>query len=381
MKVLHATKAYFPHLGGIETVVKQLADDAAGRGHQAEVLVTTPGFRSRSETIDQVSVRRVAAPLTISSLPLSPRFHSEFASRTADVLVIHEPSLLAAASLRVRPDVRGRFESTVVWWHSDIHRQRLAAPVYTPLFERLLDHADRIVAATPHHIDSSPFLSRYRHKTNVIPFGVPLHEFVPTVERLARAEALRPVGSGMHIVAIGRLVPYKGHRHLLDALVGVEGATLTLIGDGPGHDEIVAHEACRAGRARLVPSLPRRQMLDYLYSADVFAFPSIHKSEAFGISQVEAMACGVPVVCFDLPTGVSWVNRHMESGLVCRLADTADLRRALQRLVDEPALRSELAHGALARARAVFDERFMLDAFDDLASSLATEPTTVGTGR
>jgi glycosyltransferase involved in cell wall biosynthesis len=374
VRIVHASKAYFPHLGGIETVVKQLAEDAADRGHETGVLVTQPATRSDRETIAGVVVDRVAAPVRIASLPVSPSYPMALARTSADVLVVHEPSLLAAATLHARPRLRNNFGAIVVWWHSDVHRQKVAAPLYTPIFNSLLDAAQRIVVATPHHIDSSPFLQRCRSKIEVIPFGIPLEEFVLDPDRVRRVDQLRAERRGVNIVSIGRLVPYKGHLHLLDAIAGLDDVSTTIIGDGPGRDELTAHPAYRSGRVRLLPSMSRTAMIDELHAADIFAFPSVHNSEAFGISQVEAMACGVPVICFGLPTGVTWVNRHEQTGLVCPVGDTAALRTALKRLAQDAALRLELGQMGLERARNVFGERSMLDAFDDLACSLIRRP-------
>jgi rhamnosyl/mannosyltransferase len=71
------------------------------------------------------------------------------------------------------------------------------------------------------------------------------------------------------------------------------------------------------------------------------------------------MACGKPVVSTDLPTGVPWVNRHGETGLVVPPADPDALRRAITTLLEDAALRSRL--GDAGRRRAV--EEFSLDRF------------------
>jgi glycosyltransferase involved in cell wall biosynthesis len=376
VRLLQASKAYAPHVGGIETVVRQVAEGHLARGYESEVLVAGAS-RSSVETVEGVTVTRVGSRATIASLPLAIGFPAAMARASADVLVVHEPCLLASASMLARPSMRRRFGSVVVWWHSDIHRQRHLEPIYGPILRSLLDSADRIVVATPHHITSSPFLPAYRSKVEVIPFGIRLAEYAMTAERFERVTAIREPNNGCNIVSVGRLVPYKGHRFLLDAVAELDGCYVTIIGDGPGRDEIVSHPTFRAGRVRLLPSMSKRAMIDQLHAADIFAFTSVHKSEAFGISQIEAMACGKPVVCFDLPTGVTWVNQDMVSGLVCELANTADLARSLRRLVENQGLRAELGGGAQRRAESVFDERTMLDEVEGLVSSLTSRSVAV----
>jgi glycosyltransferase involved in cell wall biosynthesis len=371
MKLLQVSKAYAPHLGGIETVVRQLAEGMIERGIESSVLVAHQG-RTAVETISGVSVTRIGSPAAVASLPLALGFPAALARSSADVLMVHEPSLLAAASMFARPSIAEQFGARIVWWHSDIHRQRVLAPVYGPVFRRLLDRADRIIVATPHHVSSSATLQPYTEKVDIVPYGVRLSDFVVDPERAARVRGLRSgtPDDALRIVAVGRLVPYKGHRLLLDAVRGLPGVVVTIVGSGPLLADLQAHESVRRGQARIVPSLTREAMIDQLHASDIFAFPSIHVTEAFGISQVEAMACGKPVVCFDLPTGVSWVNRHEESGLLCPTGDVDALRDALRRLGSDPGERARLATGALERATAVFDERVMLDRVAEIVTGV-----------
>ncbi len=86
-------------------------------------------------------------------------------------------------------------------------------------------------------------------------------------------------------------------------------------------------------------------------AADIFCLPSVTQAEAFGIVQVEAMACGKPVVSTRLNNGVDYVNQDGVTGLVVTPGDAAELRRAISRLLDEPALAARL--GSNGRAKAI----------------------------
>jgi rhamnosyl/mannosyltransferase len=86
--------------------------------------------------------------------------------------------------------------------------------------------------------------------------------------------------------------------------------------------------------------------------------PSVERSEAFGIVQIEAMAAGKPVVCCELGNGVTYVNRHGETGLVVPPRDVPALAGALRSLVSDQALRARL--GAQGRTRV--DAEFSMEA-------------------
>ena len=78
--------------------------------------------------------------------------------------------------------------------------------------------------------------------------------------------------------------------------------------------------------------MPDADLPAYYDAADIFALPSIARTETFGVVQLEAMAAGRPVVSTDLPTGVPWVNQDGVSGLVVAPGDAAALAAAIARL-------------------------------------------------
>ena len=85
-------------------------------------------------------------------------------------------------------------------------------------------------------------------------------------------------------------------------------------------------------------------------AADVFCLPSVARSEAFGLVQIEAHAAGTPVVSTGLPTGVPYANLDGVTGLIVPPGDALALRQALVRLLSDDELRARLGRQAQARA-------------------------------
>ncbi len=93
----------------------------------------------------------------------------------------------------------------------------------------------------------------------------------------------------------------------------------------------------------------------------MFVLPSIDRRESFGIAQLEAMACGRPVVASDLPTGVRFVCRHEETGLLVPPRDPVALAGAINRLLADTALRTRLGAAARERVEREFTAELMVE--------------------
>jgi glycosyltransferase involved in cell wall biosynthesis len=92
----------------------------------------------------------------------------------------------------------------------------------------------------------------------------------------------------------------------------------------------------------------------------VFILPSIARSEAFGIVQLEAMACGKPVVNTDLASGVPYVSIDGETGITIPPASPEALAAAVNSLLEDSAMRTAYGHAALRRVQNEFSLDLMV---------------------
>jgi colanic acid/amylovoran biosynthesis glycosyltransferase len=133
---------------------------------------------------------------------------------------------------------------------------------------------------------------------------------------------------------------YKGHAVLLEALArhghGLEGLSLTLVGQGPLEAQVRRQVAALGltGRVRFTGALREQEVLDELMAADLFVLPSIVSARRFTegipVALMEAMACGLPVVATEV-SGVPELLRDGDTGLLARPADPAAARMRARR--------------------------------------------------
>ncbi|MBV9110974.1 MAG: glycosyltransferase [Gemmatimonadetes bacterium] len=370
LRVLHVGKFYPPHPGGMESHLELLC-----RVTKAEVdlsvLVSADGRRTEREVRDGVPVTRIGTRFTASSASFNPGMAREIRRADADVVHFHHPNPPAVLSyLAARP--RGRL---VVTYHSDIVRQRVLGPLFTPALHRFLRRAKAIIASSPQYAENSPVLRAHADRVRVIPFGIDAAELAQADP--AEVEEIRRRFGPRIVFAAGRLVYYKGFEYLVRAMRGVDGRLL-IAGDGPlrGALERLAAELGLGDRVTLAGAVP--DLRPYYHAADVFALPSVARSEAFGIVQMEAMGCGLAVVNTALDTGVPFVSPDGVTGITVPPADPDALADALTRLLDDPALRARL--GAAGRARVAGElsaetmARRTLDVYRAAASASSESP-------
>jgi rhamnosyl/mannosyltransferase len=304
-----------------------------------------------------ISVTRCAAYGKVLSTSLSPGMVWELSQRDYDIVQVHLPHPVgAAAYLASKKPPRHRL---IVTYHSDIVKQKRLMPYYDRLIAALCERAERVLATSPNYAATSPTLQRFRDKTEVVPYGIDLELFARTTVREEQAARIRArYGNVPLLVGVGRLIYYKGFEFAIRALARVQKAELILIGDGPLRPDLekLARELGVASRVHLVGEMQNGEIPPYYFASDLYLLPSIARSEAFGIVQIEAMACGLPVINTDLPSGVPFVSRHGESGLTVRPSDVEALARAIEELLGEPSRRAEMGRKARARAEADFSK-------------------------
>lgn len=349
LNVLEVNKLYYPNIGGIETVVQTIAENLKDKSN-IEVLVCQSKGKGSVDTINGVKVTRCSSIGTYFSMPVSFEFISKFKkmSKNADIVHIHTPFPLGDLACLLS----GYKGKVVIYWHSDVVKQKKLLKLYKPIMERFLKRADCIMVATQNHIESSPYISKYANKCKIIPYGLNIQDY--TIKGDILTQKLHDK-KNLKVLFVGRLVYYKGVDILVKAFRSVTGCELFIVGTGILENELKSMADSMENSVHFLGSLSNEDLKKALSDCDIFVLPSVANSEAFGIVQMEAMIYSKPVINTSLPTGVPCVSLDGITGITVQPSNVDELSNAIQTLVDNQELRITYGKNAYNRVRETFD--------------------------
>lgn len=356
MVLLQVNKLYPPAIGGIEKVVKQLAEGFVSHG-ESRVLVARDDFGfGKKEIVNGVCVHRTGSLGRFRSMPMSFSFFYYFwqECKDADVIHLHFPFPLAAIALWL---VRPR-KSVVITWHTSVIRQKFLIKIVAPFIRWSLKRADKIAVTFPDAPRVFEELKPFVSKCEAIPFGIDIEAWSSLSSRIIE----RPRQTVF--LYAGRLVYYKGLLDLIEAFSRLQDCFLWVVGDGPLREvlQIRAHK----DRVRFFGAVSDEDFKAYMHTADIFVLPSTHITEVFGIVQLEAMAAGKPIINTNLPTGVPWVARHEREALTVWPGSVGALALAMERLASDSELRIRLGNAGRERVKNDLNLEKMRNAYYNL---------------
>jgi GalNAc-alpha-(1->4)-GalNAc-alpha-(1->3)-diNAcBac-PP-undecaprenol alpha-1,4-N-acetyl-D-galactosaminyltransferase len=239
-------------------------------------------------------------------------------------------TLLATMGLRV---------PVFVQEHTDPHEHRLAKP-WELLRGLTYPRATNVVVLGQRSL--AYFSPAIQQRARVIPNPI----FVSVNTKVEHGQGRR--GNGRTVMAMGRLSPQKGFDSLIRAFAKIAARhpewSLKVWGEGPmrAELELLARELGIESRVKL----PGRTSdpFEKLREADLFVLSSHY--EGFPMALCEAMACGVPVISFDCPSGPGEIIRDGVDGFLAPAGDVEALGAAMSHLMADPIKRQEFARHA-----------------------------------
>ena len=354
LKILHIGKYYSPVKGGMETVLKLLAEGLQEYDCEVTVLCSADGGSAKEEKIQGVKIHRLAKMADFFGQAINPMlfFKMRKLAKSCDLIHIHSPNPIVELCALFLP---GKLPM-VVTHHSDVVRQRFLKQIYWPVVKLFLRRVDRIIIPTINHLKYSDVLPPFEKKCSYASFGIKLKDYRPC-EKINAIKNTLLKEHGDFGLFVGRLVGYKGVLVLIDAMKNVDFKVI-IIGDGPLYSELKAQSIQKGVSEKVVfqgEVASDFELIAYYHACQFFVLPSVGRNENFGMVQLEAMICQKPVIATNLKTGVPCVGVADETTLLVKPNDPQELARAMNKLVKDKSLRMKMGQSAYELALAKYD--------------------------
>jgi len=363
MKILHLGKAFPPikGLGGVEKVIELFYFGLNDNNIYCDVLGVNDKYKSDIDSYHKngkVYREKLLKKVQSTFLSLHLIYRLFKISDQYDIIHVHHPDPMSFLSIFiVRPKAK-----IVIHWHSDIVRQKFIYFFYQVLEKWMLRRADLILCTTPKYYSGNEILKPFLRKTNYLVIGykkenIDIDEyFLKSIQDTKKDRK--------QILFIGRLVYYKGLEYLIKSISLIKSFSyLCIIGEGEYFESLkkLTKTLKIEDKVQFLGNLNDTEKNAYLKTSDILVLPSIFKSEAYGIVQVEAMAYGIPVISTKIDgSGIDWVNQNGITGFTVPICDENKLAEAIDQICFDSSLHLKLSTGALNRFQQDFTEEIMI---------------------
>jgi len=347
MRIALVAEDYYPQLGGVPEHVHHLAVNLIGRGHRVTVVTS----RMRGAGQDPPFVRRVGTSIVIyanggvsritAGWRLTHHLTEIFRAGRFDLVHIHGG--IAPTFGLVAPVAAWRLGIPVVATFHSWFPRSAGYRIFRPIWQRMIDRHAAVVAVSQPVIDA---LSRYfRANWEIIPNGVDLGFFQPDGRQ--PTDALR---RGPRLLFLARLEPRNGLGTVLEAMPRIlarfPNAQLTVAGDGPWRAHYERRARSLGSSVRFLGRVFDDRPLHYATS-DLYLCPTNRAS--FGVTLLEAMACGTPLLVSD-NVGFRSVLRDGAEAQIVPNDDPRTWADSIVTLIEDPARRDTMGRAGLAKA-------------------------------
>jgi glycosyltransferase involved in cell wall biosynthesis len=353
MKILMVNYEY-PPLGGRRIIKKSQLAEALTPAHDIAVLTSRFAGQKNREILRGVKIFRVpvmlrhdlnAASLTslVTFLP-SSLFHGLRSLDISSFDVIHSmfaipsaPSGMFLARHFKKPHILSLLGGDVYDPSKKLSPHN--TPVLHAVVKNMMDRSDHVVAMSADIRERA--LRYYQPAKNIetIPLGIPEPQY-----KVNPREAFGLRGDDIVLVTVGRLVARKATHELITILDAIQNPRLKLVvlGDGPERQNLISLVNSLGLQDQVIFTgfVSDEEKFQYLNAGDLYVSTSQH--EGFGIVFLEAMACGLPVVCYNKGGQVDFLENNV-TGYLVTLGNQAAFQDKLSCLIKDESLRMAIS--------------------------------------
>lgn len=381
MKVLITTDLYLPSINGVVTSVLSLVHGLEALGHEVRILTLSHTIHTHTEGnvtyLSSFGAERLYPGIRIRGICLKNavqaliRWHPDVVHSQCEFSTFPIARMIARkCGVALIHTYHTVYEDYTHYFSPSI---RIGRAMATQFSRYIANRADAVIAPTE---KVRRLLESYRVNTpiSVIPTGLEIPAST-TQESDALRQKLRIPKDNRILLFVGRLAEEKNIPELFRLLShpALYRTVLVLVGDGPYRTELErqAQNMRLSKRIYFVGMVPHAQISAYYRLGDVFVNAS--SSETQGLTYIEAMAAGLPVICRADPC-VDGLIENGKTGFAC--TSPYEMALAVQNLLAHPSLRKNIAESATSLISAVYTSEAFATAVEALYLQTATQKTS-----
>ena len=298
MKIVQVCPRYFPDVGGVETHVREISERLVKRGFEVEVVCTADKKYPARDEINGVTVRRFNAIAPTNAYYFSPRIYSYLKRTDCDIIHAHNyhafPALFAALAKGERrliftPHYHGISESPL---------RNFLLDAYKPLGSLIFKRSDVVICVSKY--ERELVRKDFQRNAVIIPNGI----------NLKKMEGIRPFKfSGKLIFYVGRLEKYKKIHLIIQSMKYLDDFYFYIAGKGSFETELkkIVRNLELEDKVKFLGFIDEKTKFRWLRTCSVFV--NLSPIEAFGITVLEALACGKPAVVSNKSALVEFADK------------------------------------------------------------------------
>ena len=382
LKIAHVVCVLPPYGGGMGMVANAYADQLIEKGHDVTVFIPKnkkkADYSKKNFTVKQLFplIRFGHAAVMPSLLWKLWKF---------DVIHFHYPFYGSSMIPAIIKMIKGDKVKFILSYHMDNEGTGIRKKIFdfykNVIAPFVLKKADKVVVSSEDYIENSNIQEFYYNNVNKfveLPFGVPKrYKPMPKDHELLNKYHLSP--NDFVVLFVGGLDSahyFKGINFLIKAIERIDNKNIKalVIGDGnlrPMFEEKVIEKHLQK-RIKFTGYVAGSELPKHFNLGDVFALPSINKSEAFGIVLIEAMSCGKPLIASNLK-GVRTVVDQGINGLLTEPKNSQDLANKIEYLYSNPEKVKEFGQRGLETVNEKYRWSIIGDKLEKLYFSLFNE--------
>lgn len=226
----------------------------------------------------------------------------------------------------------------LITWHAEIYKSYYLLSPFLFIQDLIIFNlSSKIVYFTPSHVKDSLLakISFFKKKIIIIPNSIDIN-YVQNFYKPKYNRKFLKEKNLVNLISIGRLVKYKGYEYAIKSLVNLEkNFVYNIIGEGPLKKELqnLIYTLNLENRVRLLGEISESEKFHKLNEADIFLFPSITTSEAYGLVQLEAMCFNLPIINTNLQNGVNFLVPP-DVAITCKVKNINDITNGINSLLE-----------------------------------------------